>query len=129
MHLQDSLSDDVINYDSDCKVIVYLQEKSTLPMYFSLKNWDDFYSEYDHVPFLFYFHGKDTARLKMAMDLFNFHYPIIWDEYGRFPAENPEFCKNVDFISGVYFSNGEIKLSNPTTRNLQTYLKKCSNGY
>ena len=38
MHLQDSLSDDVINYDSDCKVIVYLQEKSTLPMYFSLKN-------------------------------------------------------------------------------------------
>ncbi|WP_421875133.1 hypothetical protein [Marinoscillum sp.] len=126
LHLQDSLPDSVIDYEADCKVIAYLKERPS-GNYFTLQNWTKYYSEFQEVSFLFYFHGRDTTLLRAAMDNYNFHHPIIWDPEGEFVKANPNCCDDITFISGVLDSNGNIQLSNPTLGNLTRLLSNCSN--
>lgn len=129
---------DTIDYDfaeTEYKIVTYIDSIGCASCKLQLPRWNEFMHEVDsavkgNVPFVFYFHPRNTKELRYTIRRDKFIHPVCFDEKDEFNALN-HFPGEMTFQS--FLLNRENKvvaignpIHNPKVKEL--YLQKLTNG-
>jgi hypothetical protein len=117
-----------ISFDScGCQVVTYFEDhwpesdqRLDIP-----RGTMDFIEKYPEICWFFYYAGDNDKEVEFLYNNNDLNQAIIIDTGFVFKELNPEFTRNVSFISAVFYKNGKVKTTNSTMPGYDQVLKDC----